>query len=506
MQFVETQTDDYRVLTAPAAGVIPGLDISQLDAVAAPGKTLRIVGNFALATLATGSHIGRAGALTNSTTLIKPTGAADWTNDDLVNKYLRVVGGGGAPSDPANGEQVLRPILANDLTSLTVNPVPGMDSTTRFQIVELATLVDEFSSSLKVAINIAACFVPVEIYGLDFTNTNGLDSLIDVSDSTSVKVYGCNISYNTANPAFNFARCNEIEVNHCVLSGSGDIKADSCFSVVSEGLNGSGGGELLIQDCLYAEVLKYTSDSAPSRVLAMIRVLTGLAEVTANRGAATPVYLESVTNFTATGSALLSGSSNTGGSTYGVEIDKTGSYTLTGSTITGAAGDVLFINNAVTWTNLSSGTYGIAEEHAANAIANSSYSKALKYGAYTFLDTVEFSARALYYGVVNPSQITQLTATGTTSSDAYQMLQQEFYRFDTVAAGTGAKLLAAATTALPGVTVCVFNNGANALNIYPPTGGQIDVAGADVSYSLASGAMKSFRLYSDDCLLWKSFG
>lgn len=501
MPFVQTETERYRILTG-TAGVNEGVDTSLFDL--APGKTLRIVGAFALYAPATGVGIGRAGVGSSAVSVVKPTGTADWTVNDLRGKYLRVVAGGGAPTDAANGEQILRPILSNNTTTISVNPVSGMDATTRFQIVTLATQVDQISSADKIGIKLASCFIPVEIYGLDFTNVNALDSLISATDSSSLFIEGCNIGYNTANPAFDVRRCNEVDINHCVMTGSGDIYAQACFSFQSVGLDARAGGVVSVQDCLYASVTKYTSDSAPSRVLSMVRVLTGLAEVTANNGAATPIALESVSSFTATGSAFLTGTGNVGTACYGVEIDKSGQYTLTGSTIAGDDGDVLFMNNAVTWANLSGGTYGIAEEHAGNALANSSYSKALKYGNYTFLGTCEFSSRVLYYGVNNPSQITGLTALGATSGTAYQMLQQAFYRFDTVAAGTGARLIAAAVVALPGVVLMVYNNGANALNVYPPSGGQIDAAGADVPFVLAVGAIKQFVAVSDDCLLWKS--
>lgn len=492
--FVQSDTPRYRILTADGPGVIPGIDLSLYDL--APGKTLRIVGNFELVTPTTGVFKGTAGAGTTTTSLVKPTGAANWTASDLIGKYVRIVGGGGAPADFANGEQVLRPILANSTTALTVNAISGMDTTTRFQIVDLASLVDEIDSSTALGIKIRECYIPVEIYGLDFTNANTLDSLISAVDSTSIYIEGCNISYNTANPAIDIERCHEVDINHCVLTGSGDISVQTCFSFQSVGLDARIGGVVLAQDCFYASVTKYTSDDAASRVLSMVHVLNGQAEVNATDGGATPIYLESVANFTAVGTLLIGANA---GAAYGIEIDKSGQYTLTGSTIAGAA-DVLFMNNAVTWANLSSGTYGIAEEHAGNAIANSSYSKALKYGNYTFLETVEFSSRVLNYGINNPSQITGLTALGTTSADAYVMLQQNFYRFDTVAAGTGARLIAAATVALPGVIVTVMNNGANALLVYPPVGGTINALGVDAGYSLAVGAVQQFIYVSDNCL------
>lgn len=494
MAFTLSGTDQYQILTG-TAGVNPGVDAAQFQA---SGKTLRIIGAFSLATVATGVHSGMAGAGSSSTSLNKPAGAAAWTSNDLVGKFLRIAAGGGLD---ATGAPVLRPILSNTGSALSVNAVAGMDSTTRFQIVTLATLVDEISADVKVGIRVASCFVPVEIYGLDFTNANSLDSLIDVGDSTSVLIAGCNIDFNTANPAFRVARSNDATINHCALSNSGDVFVDSCFNFGSVGLVAAAGGVVSVEDVLYASVTKMTASASPSQVLSMVRVLTGQAEVTAGGGAATPIYLESVSNFTAVGGGLQ-GTGNTGGSTYGIEIEKSGQFTLTGSTITGAGGDVLFMNYPTLWSDLSGSDFGIVEEHAGAAVGNSSYSKSFKYGNYLFQGETQFAARSLWYGIRNPAQITQLTALGTTSAGAYVLIQQEFYRFDTVPANSGCRIFSPAVTALPGVQVVIQNKGANALKIYPPTGGQINGGGVDTAISLAVGATIQILCTSDDCLLW----
>lgn len=65
---------------------------------------------------------------------------------------------------------------------------------------------------------------------------------------------------------------------------------------------------------------------------------------------------------------------------------------------------------------------------------------------------------------------TGLTAAGTTQSDAYQLIGDNNF-FTTVASGSGAILNSAWSE---GSSQTVYNGGANALKVYPPTSGQIN--------------------------------
>lgn len=62
-----------------------------------------------------------------------------------------------------------------------------------------------------------------------------------------------------------------------------------------------------------------------------------------------------------------------------------------------------------------------------------------------------------------------LTATGTVQGDAYAMTAAD-NEFTTVASGTGAILYAGT----PGDEQSVYNGGANALTVYPPSGSSIN--------------------------------
>ena len=69
-----------------------------------------------------------------------------------------------------------------------------------------------------------------------------------------------------------------------------------------------------------------------------------------------------------------------------------------------------------------------------------------------------------------PNIITGLTATGSTQATATTLVHNSNSRFDAVANGTGA-ILPAPT--IPD-EITIYNNGTNALLIYPPFGGAID--------------------------------
>lgn len=74
-----------------------------------------------------------------------------------------------------------------------------------------------------------------------------------------------------------------------------------------------------------------------------------------------------------------------------------------------------------------------------------------------------------------------LTATGSTQGTALA-LPADTCKFTTVAASTGAII----PPANPGDSGTIFNGGANALSLYPPTGGKINAVATNSAYSIAT--------------------
>lgn len=480
MSFAQTFSGNVRVWTGSSgvnAGKLFQGTLSQLI-----GETLRIIGATALSTLTTGLNTGTAGTGTSATSVAKPTGAANWTASNLVGKWWLWTGGAGASAD---GSPILRPILSNTTTTLAINAVPGIDNTTTFQIVDLKTQVDEISGSDLNGIRAAGMYGPIEIFGLDFSTNNALDSLISLSDCTDVKVSACNVGINCANPSVYIQRCGKVKVEHCLLSASGDVAIiDGCRNVNVTGCVNSAGGVIEIDDFVKLDVVGLTASSSPSRVLSVIRGVSANIEVSASNGGATPVYLESIHKMTASGTGLV-GTGNTG---YGVEFAVSGNYNLTGCSITGTTNDVLFDGvNPGSWALELGTTYGRMATATMGLTAQTVPTKTLLYGNFLFNGSGDHSSRELYYSIFNPAQNTGITAAGTVVGNAFQLPAGEFYRIDTCASGAGAKFHNAA--ALPGVRIMTYNNAANACILYPGNGGTIN---GSSSFSLGIGVIKTF--------------
>lgn len=79
-----------------------------------------------------------------------------------------------------------------------------------------------------------------------------------------------------------------------------------------------------------------------------------------------------------------------------------------------------------------------------------------------------------------------LTATGSTQGTALA-LPSDFNIFTTVAASTGSILPATGYQYQVTDTIIVVNHGANAMNVYPPTGGTIGTAAANTALAVPSG-------------------
>ena len=84
-----------------------------------------------------------------------------------------------------------------------------------------------------------------------------------------------------------------------------------------------------------------------------------------------------------------------------------------------------------------------------------------------------------------------LTATGSTQGTALA-LPSDFSVFKTVAASTGAILPASSTQVNPTDVYFVVNHGANALTVYPPTGGNVANGSTNAGFSVSANKMATF--------------
>lgn len=488
------KTLSYSALVNVGAGTFSGASISGFVG-GTDGAGFYLHGTYSKVTPASGVSTGTAGAGTSSTTLLKPTAASNWTASDLVGSFLRILSGGG--SSASVYAPIIRPIKANSTTSITVDSIPGMDSTTVFEIVTPATLLGAIDSTNDSCISVSNCAAPITIRGLKFTGTllNYLVKALDCQGSV-VTFEGCTFSTSAVIMEVLAARCGGFVVKNCVFSAGTGASISASSNVTCSNIWMNAAGTLTISDSQVVTVRGLDSTAALSRVLGAIRVGSMTAEITANNGGATPAYFEDVASFTAAGANLLRGTGNTG---YGLEIAKTGRYTLTGSTITGGTGDILFLGNPANWAQLSSSNFGIISEHSSSAVANSAYTKALVYGNRTFVGNVDVSGRLLNYGYFNTAgNLTVPTLTGT------QALDMETGQINGVDGGLNGNprgtlevicSSVTATVTLPsnftinGGWCCIVNRGGSALKVLPPSPGTIN---GTTFYTLAAGSAKIF--------------
>lgn len=103
---------------------------------------------------------------------------------------------------------------------------------------------------------------------------------------------------------------------------------------------------------------------------------------------------------------------------------------------------------------------------------------------------------------INGNMQSGQTATGANQATAFP-LQFSGTEFTTVAASTGAILLGVTTASgaptriVPGDIFAVYNQGANALLVYPPVGGRIGLAAVNAGFSVASGKAALFGARGD---------
>jgi exosome complex RNA-binding protein Csl4 len=107
-------------------------------------------------------------------------------------------------------------------------------------------------------------------------------------------------------------------------------------------------------------------------------------------------------------------------------------------------------------------------------------------------------SRTYLNGIVVNSISAAVSAAGTTQATATPLVSN-INNVTTVAASSGVVL----PTAIAGMRIVVRNTGANALSIYPATGGTINALAANAAYSLATGT--AIELFASTTTQWYTF-
>lgn len=460
--------------------------------------TIYLVGARTAATLTSGAQSGTAGAGTTSTSLVKPTGANNWTPNELVGKFLYPESGGGAGADPINAP-VLAPITANTTSALAVESIPGMDSSTGFQIVTLASYPDAL-------LTVRDCTAPVVFRGIKFSAA-ALSLLLNVLRA-NVTLEGCHLAVAGSDVTARLAR-GDFVVDRCYFSNSSTVSIEKPGDVVMSDCYGSGHNGVSISDFGTVDVTKYRSVSSVGRALTLLRGGYAAVEAQADSSGSTPFYFESVDVGISQGSLHLAGSNNTAG-LYGLQLEGTGYWYVVGSTVTGHRGsspvkDVLRGGVAELWSNLTGTTYGAAGGFTGLVQAHSTPAQLIARGNRNYTGSITCGGYFLTQGTLYASFGTtsaRQTATGTTIDDALSMESAALRAgiiVGTTPPGTG--IMLSNITTIPGAELTVLNLGANTLNVYPAKRtiglttytGSIDGAAAGTPTTVAAGKSKTFR-------------
>lgn len=450
---------------------------------------LSVVGTYVNYSPSAGASTGTVGAGSSTTNIIKPTGAANWVTNELVGKLVVVSSGSGASTVPY--VPVVRPVLANTTSTITVDVIPSLAADTQFRIVVPGTTVlsgsvDKLNGSTYCA-SVLNCQAPISLRAVRLSGSS-LDYLVYSRGNARMTIDGCVIDVNTNLNSVKSLVDSRFELTNCVvMSGSDVYVVDNSYASLKrlKLIDGS----VRLERFLNGDV-QMDSVSGSNNSLYATQGQYLQAEVNANSCTASPVYLEGIHYFDAVGTNKLSGGNNTGGSTYGLEMHKAGRFNIIGCSVTGAAGDILLGSDVVAWSTIATLTYGAAMRYGSTFIADSGESKAIVYGNYTYNSNVDIYGRLLLGGYFNmATSLVSVAAAGSSASDATDLSSQaiSFAEVSPVGSGQGVKL--PSNAAIGGHMAIVYNAGANTLTVYPPTGGAIN---GNSSITIASGTLKGF--------------
>ena len=469
---------DYDVAIDVGAGSFTGFVVTPW---LGKGKTV-ITNATALATLASGVNSGTAGVGTTTTSLVKPGAAANWTLNNLLGKRVRITAGGGF--DSANPSQTW-PIKSNTTTAVSVDPIPGMDSTTQFQIVDLATTYTVAGSTVR---GVTCCIGATDVIG-------------------DLRIEGAKPNDGTVTQGFAFFNNSRLTVSGCdltaaIYSGAGIydtrnltfdrnlMTGPNAFAEIIGGTRMTAYRTMLANSRLYVEDFKDTrgwveAQGCTGNALKLVTCDMSKWAVNATTCSATPIYLDNVLNFLPV-DAGLTGSNP--GAPYGIEMYNGGQALLTGATITGAA-NLHIEDQTVDWATLALGSYTIRGTTAIWGAGPLRFGQEL-----TGLSDVTVGGLVKLFGFLlaadngdptNSAFLSNLTA----RAGGGQALATEVGYIATIlatvaSAGDSIKFRASAK----GELMFIWNSTGTSANLFPPTGGTINGGVTNAAIAIPGGA------------------
>lgn len=462
-----------------------------------PGELI-LMGSFSAVTPTTGAASGTAGAGTTTTSLAKPSSAANWTASDsaLLGKLVKIVSGGGASTTRI---PTMRVIKAVTTTAITVDTVAGMDATTVFELVQPATVITADTAYMSGAIDLIGNQCKVSLVGFSLAQSS-LNYLVYSRLNRDVAFHGCAFSAAGVVNAIESDRDFAFQVYDSLLSGGAQMSvANGQIAAASRLYLNAAAGVLI--DKVHTVLTAIKSVSATGVALTVKRANSLSLGLNAASGGASGCVLETVNR---TDITELAGTSNTG---FGIEISKGGTHALLGATITGSSGDFAIdglSHASVTWSNAAS--YGAVSRWGTTILVSGSSNTRQELdtlrveGNFDITaqgivsgsgGTLQLGGRVINYGYVHWAFNDSLTAYATGGqANATQLGFGE--NIVTTCATNGDSVKLPLGAAIGGVQVFVKNLGAASLNVFPPVGGAINALAANTAVAVAAGASAFF--------------
>lgn len=307
------------------------------------GGTLVLQGSFATSAI-TGSSSGVAGTGTSTTIVSLPNGGTNWSNSSLRGHIFQINSGAGASTD--SNVPTMRPINSNTTNTLTVYSVPGMNNTTSFSIVNVATTLTACPSSpisgKATCANYIENTVLVKTLGLNVAVTG--DYGIYSTLNTRVEFTACPLTNTSSVGSFYSVNDSYCLFNDTFITNSAGITVLGAPNAEVQRLTNDA-ASILIQQC--PNVLTVSdANGCTSTALQILQANYANVTLNANNCTTSPFVAQSILRMTNSG---LTGATNTG---YGCLFSKGGSYNCSGATLTGSLGDFQVDGFTDSWSDL----------------------------------------------------------------------------------------------------------------------------------------------------------
>lgn len=396
---------------------------------------LVIEGTWSAVTPTTGVASGAAGSGTSATSLVKPTGAANWTANDLRGKFVRITSG--------TADGVVRPILSNTTTAIAIHAATGLAEGDSFEVVTPGTDLGEVTLKSN-TVDIEFRYIKLERVVSRFGATLYLTGCeIDTSnDDGSIDVLG-----------------GEIYADSCKLVTNGSIIADAPIkaSVVNT-LAHDGSVTIRGAAWVVTEIEAYACDQT---ALKLEQVIRGQVGFNAKSCTYTPLHLVSVHHCEPYGTGIA-GSSNAG--SFGIIVESGGWVDLIDNTTLAGTSDIEIQGVTYSYANIASNGGTVWND--GTTVKAATGTGVWSNNWFTIAQDVIVSGSTLWYSFVRRNGAS-ISAAGSDLAGATALGGNLTY----VSGGTGGVKIGYAPTAMgaaPREFTCINRSGST-ITLYPDT-------------------------------------